>query len=255
MFSMKKEKQSRQSVRKNIAFYISLALCISAVAGAAWNTYGSVGETIEPETSAEESMSEASAVKAANEVSGQNYENSVKDESSVIEISLQEESNPEPKIDKTKLVTVSVPEPSAQQSTENSANTKVSKPIAKGDVIKMYSPKDPIKSETMKDWRTHNGVDISAGDGYPVHAVLSGRVKQMYYDPLLGNVICIESNGGYELFYCGVTNTSIAKEGNTVTAGETIGYIGHIPSEIKDEPHLHLEAKIKGEYIDPTILF
>ena len=34
MFSMKKEKIARKSPKKNISFYISLALCIAAVAGA-----------------------------------------------------------------------------------------------------------------------------------------------------------------------------------------------------------------------------
>ncbi len=251
MFSMKKEKIARKSPKKNISFYISLALCIAAVAGAAWNTYGSIDEYVAPEEESSQGSGSSSALEAANEVSGQKYEAS-EDESSVIEVSVPEESKPESGPDKKELLTPSMPEPSVR---EAASNAKVCKPIEKGDVIKMYSPKNPIRSDTMNDWRTHDGVDISAGEGSPVHAVLSGRVKQLYNDPLLGNVILIESNGGYVLRYCGVTNTSIAKEGCEVTAGETIGYIGIIPSESKDESHLHLEAEINGEAVDPTILF
>lgn len=255
MFSMKKEKLIRKSVRKNIAFYVSLALCISAVAGAAWTTYGSVQEYAKPETNSQESSKETSTLNAANEVSGQSYENSTVPESSVIEISMPEESKTESEPEKVKLLTPSIPEPVSEKSRADTPSNKVSKPIEKGDIIKAYSPKDPIRSETMNDWRTHSGVDISASDGSPVHAVLSGKVDNMYYDPLLGNVICIKSNGGYVLYYCGVTDTSIAKVGNEITSGETIGYIGRIPSEIKDEPHLHLEARINGDLIDPTILW
>ena len=58
MFSMKKEKIARKSPRKNISFYISLALCIAAVAGAAWNTYGSIDEYVE--TGEESSQSSCS---------------------------------------------------------------------------------------------------------------------------------------------------------------------------------------------------
>ena len=242
MFSMKKEKYEKRSPKKNIAFYVSLALCIAAVAGAAWNTYGSIEENAEPYEESSQESSRAKTLEAANEVSGEKYEGSA------IVVSVPEESSGEESI---KLLTPSMPE--SKEPSESFA--KVYKPVEKGDVIKKYSPKDPIQSLTMKDWRTHNGVDISAGQGTPVHAVLSGRVSSMYYDPMLGNVIVIESNGGYILRYCGVTNTSIAKEGNEVSAGETIGYIGEIPSEIKDESHLHLEAEINGEYADPTILF
>ncbi len=235
MFSMKKEKYFRRSPGKNIAFYISLALCISAVAGAAWTTYGSVNEYDDPAPIVEKQ--EKSALDAANEMSGQKYESSVQDES---------------KSDAQS----SVPAQTASKAEEsNAGNSKISKPIAKGEILKPYSPKDPIHSETMNDWRTHPAVDITAKDGEPVHSVLSGRVSRIYTDPLLGNCITIESSGGYELLYSGVTNISLAREGSQVTAGETIGYIGQIPSESKDPTHLHLEAKLNSNPIDPTILF
>lgn len=248
MFSMKKEKERRSSPKRNIAFYVSLGLCIAAVAGAAWNTYGSIDEYAQGTNGAEESSQQSekeAALEAAREVRDQKYEAS-RSESAVPEVSLVSREN-----DNSKQTGSS-----KQESSEAPASTaKVCRPIEKGDVIKAYSPKDPVRSETMNDWRTHEGVDISAGEGSPVHAVLSGRVKSLYNDPLYGNVIVIESSGGYVLRYCGVTNTSIAKEGSTVTAGETIGYIGIIPSESKDESHLHLEATISGEPADPTILF
>ncbi len=252
MYSMKKEKNYRKSPKMNIGFYISLAVCIVAVAGAAWTTYGSIEEYNDMSQDIE--VEQSSTVKVTEEVSGQSYsrpEESSKQESSENkkEVSeVDEESKEESSVSESQTSTKPVV-------TEDVSTQNPSEPIAKGEIIKGFSPKDPIKSETMNDWRTHNGIDISADDGKPVHAILSGKVTKMYDDPLLGNIIVIESSGGYELSYCGVTNTSIAKEGNVVNAGETIGYIGKIPSEISDESHLHLEAKLDGEYIDPKILF
>ena len=251
MYSMKKEKNYRKSPRMNIGFYISLAVCIVAVAGAAWSTYGSIEEY--NDMSQETEVEQSSTVKVTEEVSGQSYSRSE-------ENSKQESSESKKEVSKTETSKVesSVSESNTNTKpavTEEVSTQNPSEPIAKGEIIKGFSPKDPIKSETMNDWRTHNGIDISADEGKPVHAVLSGKVTKMYSDPLLGNIIVIESSGGYELSYCGVTNTSIAKEGNAVNAGETIGYIGKIPSEISDESHLHLEAKLDGEYIDPKILF
>ena len=241
MFSMKKEKYEKRSPKKNIAFYVSLALCIAAVAGAAWNTYGSIEENAEPYEESSQESSRAKTLEAANEVSGEKYEGSA------IVVSVPEESSGEESI---KLLTPSMPE--SKEPSESSA--KVYKPVEKGDVIKKYSPKDPIQSLTMKDWRTHNGIDISGAEGASVHAVESGIVSEIKQDPLLGNIICIKSSD-HELSYCGMTNVSVVEEGVHVMAGETIGYIGTIPSEQNDEPHLHLEAFAGGEHIDPASLF
>lgn len=235
MFDLKKEKYIRRSPGKNIAFYISLALCISAVAGAAWNTYGSIEEynvSDEPEQSITE---ESSVLEAAREVSGEDYPE-------------KEEESSSPEVSKESSIT----EESSKIPSEETSRTY--KPISKGDIIKAYSPEKPVYSETMKDWRTHSGIDISGAEGASVHAVESGTVSGIKQDPLLGNIICIKSSD-HELYYCGMTNVSVVEEGVHVMAGETIGYIGSIPSEQNDEPHLHLEAFAGGKNIDPASLF
>ncbi len=237
MFNLKKEKYIRRSPGKNIAFYISLALCISAVAGAAWNTYGSVEEYSASDEAEQPSKAESSVLEAAKEVSGEDYPEKA-DESSALE---KEESKAQSSDEK----------PSEKPSQESG---RTYKPISKGDIIKTYSPEKPVYSETMKDWRTHNGIDISGAEGASVHAVESGIVSEIKQDPLLGNIICIKSSD-HELSYCGMTNVSVVEEGVHVMAGETIGYIGTIPSEQNDEPHLHLEAFAGGEHIDPASLF
>lgn len=236
MYSMKKEKYLKRSPGKNIAFYISLTLCIAAVAGAAWNTYGTVEEYAEEDIVEQSSPGETSSVEAANEVSGVKYPDAEKSSDAS-----QAESSAESSVQ-------------TSEKQESQETSRTFKPITKGDIIKPYSTENPVFSQTMKDWRTHSGIDISGVEGSPVHAVEAGVVSEIRQDPLLGNVIVVKSSK-YELYYCGLTNVSLVEQGSHVAAGETIGYIGSIPSESEDEPHLHLEAKTGGKYTDPSDLF
>ncbi len=252
MLNMKNERNYKKSPKKNIGFYISLAVCLAAVAGAAWTTYGSIQEYTQP--SDENSIQESKNEKVNEEVSGQKYEKSEIEESSKPETSeIGTESSA--KTSGSEQSSNKTEEASVQQTVAEESEALTAEPIDKGEILKPFSLKNPIKSETMGDWRTHNGVDISAGEGTPVRAIMGGIVKDLYTDPLLGNVIAVEHSGGYESFYCGVTDTSIARKGDNVKAGDTIGYVGKIPSESKDKSHLHLEVKLDGNNMDPTLIY
>lgn len=246
----KNEYQEKKSVQNNIGFYIALAICIVTIAAAAWTTYGSVTEY--RQNTAEDASSSASEVKVNNDVSGQRYE------SSVTQMPVKEESS-ETSAEESSSEESSEPEQSSisEQSfvSDVSRDDRPTQPVENGTIIKVFSPKNPVRSNTTSDWRTHQGIDISAKNGTAVHAVRNGTVKSVYSDPMLGNVICIEHSGGYTAYYCGLTETPVVMEGNTVYAGDTIGYVDIVPFEVLDESHLHLEVKKDGEYVDPTKLF
>lgn len=249
MYSMKKEAKKRKDPRKNIAFYISLAVCIAAVAGAAWSVYGSVSDYITPareitrtpaidtgdtqqESSAEETEQSSAAEKPAPVSSSEGKVQNIP--AKAVDAEPQEKE-----------------EPSAAPVAAEPSSPEVCKPV-EGDTVKPFSPQVPLRSETMKDYRTHSGIDISAGEGTAVKAVMNGTVKKIYSDPMLGSVVCIEHEGGYEAYYCGLTDNPTVSEGDTVEVGGTIGYIGTIPSEKADSPHLHLEIRSGSSLIDPA---
>ncbi len=238
--------QEKKSVKNNAGFYIALAICIVTIAAAAWTTYGSVADYNSRQE--EESSSPASNVEVHHDVSGQKYEESSAGESSM-------EPSPEPSQVEESQTEESSEEPSSEPVQETVAEDHPSPPIEKGTIIKVFSPQNPLQSKTTSDWRTHHGVDIAASEGTPVHAMHNGTVQSVSSDPMLGNVICIEHTGGYTAYYCGLTETSVVKEGSAVASGDTIGYIGIVPSEMLDESHLHLEVTKDGAYIDPTKLF
>ena len=120
------------------------------------------------------------------------------------------------------------------------------------DVSKAYSA-NLIYNEVMKDYRTHNGIDIIASEGENVFASANGKVKGVYEDLLLGNVIEIE-HGEYVFYYCGLSEVKNVNPGDVVTAGNIIGTVGKIPLESSDNTHVHLEVKKNGLYVDPTDL-
>lgn len=252
-----KKYEKQKSPKKNAGFYIALAICMVTVAAAAWTTYGSVMDYSEL---AQEDTEQSDDVKVDKNVSGEKYEESKKETSvqSKIESSVTSESKTESKAEESSKADEK-PQENVKTESETAVKTAVdtsrNPPIENGKIIKKFSPNNPIKSKTMSDWRTHSGIDIAASKGTPVRAVTGGTVKMIYKDALLGNVIVIDHVGGFTAYYCGLTDTPVVKSGNTVSTGDTIGYIGNVPGEILDESHLHLEIKEDNQFVDPATVF
>ena len=119
------------------------------------------------------------------------------------------------------------------------------------DIIKDYSNGEMVESKTMGDWRVHNGVDFGGSAGNEVVAVDRGKVTKVYEDSFLGTIVEIDHGNGMTVRYCGMKEGSCLSEGTEVEKYDKIGSLGHIPVEIAEEDHLHLEVLIDGEYTDP----
>lgn len=239
-------KQKNHNPKKNAGFYIALALCITAIGGAAWTTYSSVldYQTPKEENSAQTESSKANDTPVDKVVSGLEYSKT----ESKAEIS-------EKTANTTLESSTESPEPESSEDSEVSEISQISKPDfvkpIDGKLIKKYSPENPLYSKTMGDWRVHEGIDLSADDGEKVRAYSDGVVKSVYNDELLGYSIKIEHTNGITMTYSGLSPTVLVKEGDSVSCGEYIGAVFTIPSEIMDEVHLHLIAEKDGNLIDP----
>ncbi|MBQ2904672.1 MAG: M23 family metallopeptidase [Clostridia bacterium] len=119
------------------------------------------------------------------------------------------------------------------------------------DIIKDFSNGEMVQSKTMGDWRVHNGVDFGGSAGNKVVAVADGRVTAVYDDSFWGTVVEIDHGNGMTARYCGLRSGSCLPEGSEVKKYDKIGSLGHIPVEISDPDHLHLEILIDGETVDP----
>lgn len=119
------------------------------------------------------------------------------------------------------------------------------------DIIKDFSNGEMVQSKTMGDWRVHNGVDFGGSVGNEVVAVGDGKIISVYDDSFWGTVVEIDHGNGMTARYCGLKSGSCLPEGSEVKKYDKIGSLGHIPIEISDEDHLHLEILIDGEHVDP----
>ena len=126
-------------------------------------------------------------------------------------------------------------------------------PIA-GMTSKDFEIDIPVYSLTMNDYRAHTGVDIAASLGSEVVAASSGVVCRVWSDPMMGQSVTIDH--GDEIYTTYMNLSPEIAEGITVgakvTMGQTIGSVGDTSLiEIAEEPHLHFEIKVDGQYADP----
>ncbi len=95
----------------------------------------------------------------------------------------------------------------------------------------------------------HTGLDFAADTGTPIYAVANGTISSASYDGAYGNKTVQTLDDGTEIWYCHQNGFAVGA-GETVHAGELIGYVGstgHVTG-----PHLHLEVRPGGgDPVDP----
>ena len=99
---------------------------------------------------------------------------------------------------------------------------------------------------------THGGTDIGASYGSAIYAAGSGTVVTAYnnsaYNGGYGNYAMINHGNGIQTLYAHMSVCSVTV-GQTVSAGQTIGYIGSTGRSTG--PHLHFEVRVNGSRVDP----
>lgn len=96
----------------------------------------------------------------------------------------------------------------------------------------------------------HQGLDIAAWWGYNVFAAWDGVVieAQDGWNKGYGTTILIDHGNGVSTRYAHL-ETLLVEPGDTVGAGELIGFVGS--SGASGGPHLHFEVLIDGDLRDP----
>jgi len=121
-----------------------------------------------------------------------------------------------------------------------------------GQIIGKCSLNDLVYCETMEDWRTHNGTDISAKIGDAVKASEDGVVSKVTQDELLGVMVEIDHGNGITSLYGNLQSFDFIKVGTKVKKGDIIGGVGNPGTlEANQGPHLHFEIREKGKLQNP----
>ena len=94
----------------------------------------------------------------------------------------------------------------------------------------------------------HTGVDFASSMGVEVYAWKSGTVVSASWQGGYGNFIVVDHGDGTVSRYAHLSGYAISA-GETVIAGQTIGYVGSTGNSTG--PHLHFEILINGDFVNP----
>lgn len=114
---------------------------------------------------------------------------------------------------------------------------------------KLTSPFGNRESPTAGASTYHQGVDLAAPQGTPVYASRAGRVTVAGYGSAAGYYVSINHLDGYSTMYMHLNNY-VVSSGQTVSAGQLIGYVGR--SGVATGYHLHFGIAYNGAYVNPA---
>ena len=98
----------------------------------------------------------------------------------------------------------------------------------------------------------HAGVDIAAAAGTDVKSMDGGKVTYAGWNNARGYYIRVSHGNNRTTLYQHLNDYTVLK-GDVVKPGQIIGHVGSTGDSTG--PHLHLEMKVDGEYVDPTMFW
>ncbi len=151
-------------------------------------------------------------------------------------------------------------------SSDSAANAPVDDPEKIEDVAMIqpvsgtvgtdFSLTVPVFSETMNDWRVHQGIDFLTEGEAEVYAVADGIVENVYTSELMGLTVEIRHADDTLSIYQSLSGEAKVIEGQEVKQGDLLGMTGvSADSECLEGNHLHFALLRKGVYLDPNDRF
>lgn len=254
-------------------FYIALAICLAGAGTAAWVTVNSTMDSIQSAPFGE-------APQAAEEQKGAGSQLQNVQQEAQVQESLQPSKETQQVEQKAQDVKKDSSPSAADSSSALTQQFSSEEPASSGEpampselpivqekqqpssyslpinskIMAPFSGDNLVENVTMKDWRTHNGIDIKAEVGADILSACNGKVTNIKNDALWGTVVEVTSEDGAVLTYCGFNEKLNVKINDFVETGDKLGVLGEIPCEISLEPHLHFAVKQDGNFVDPLSL-
>ena len=121
-----------------------------------------------------------------------------------------------------------------------------------GDIERSHDTENLSYDVTLRDWRTHEGIDISAPVGATVTASRAGSVESIIDDGLYGTVVTVAHGDGSSSVYANLAELPAVNVDDWVEPGDVIGSVGTTAlCEIGQGTHLHFAIYMDGESLDP----
>lgn len=240
--------------KKNAAFYIALCCCVGII--------GSVGyfsnrhqQTPIPEEQITEKVSEVKILEDPNLKNETEATTAVPTLSPVKPVKTKEAAKEtSAKSDEADVLERDEPEEFYDGETVESVSVipvpSFIKP-AEGEISEKFSGDTLIYNKAMGDWRTHNGIDISAEAGSNVLVSADGTVEQIYTD-YLGNTVVVDHENGYKTKYSNLDIPENLTIGAKLKQGDILAAVSnYCLGENIDTPHLHFEIIKNDVLVDP----
>ena len=139
-------------------------------------------------------------------------------------------------------------------------------------MTRLRVPIDGISIESFKGGfselrgnRLHEGVDIVVPRGTPIHAVEDGTIAKLFFSQFGGITIYQFEDDGLLCFYYAHLQRYAdgLHDGQHVSQGEVLGYVGTSGNAPPGTPHLHFEVSElnrdrkwwQGRPLDPYLVF
>lgn len=123
-----------------------------------------------------------------------------------------------------------------------------------GELERSHSADKLVYDVTMRDWRTHEGIDIEAAIGSTVSASHAGSVESVVDDDFYGTVVTVNHGDGSCTVYANLAELPAVSVGDWVEPGDVIGAVGATAlCESGQGTHLHFAIYVDGSCVDPLI--
>lgn len=234
-------------------FYIALAVSVVAVGTVTYLTLSRLNQVPEGEPSQSNTLENNTewSIPETNSI-GRSETGVPKDTPTVTPESSE---GPVQELPSSSTTESSVPTVKSNNNASSSSSAGAFMMPVSGDILNPFSNGELVKSKTLKEWRTHDGIDIKAAEGTPVKSINDGKVTDIREDSKWGVTIEIEYPGGITAIFSGLASDVKVKKGQQVKMGDVIGAVGNTSIvEASEEMHLHLGMKKDGEWIDPMSL-
>lgn len=129
-------------------------------------------------------------------------------------------------------------------------------PIVVGDFVLTHRPVPGVMTSPFGNrihpifgyLRAHKGIDFNGDLGDDIIAGADGVVLTVGWRNGYGNTVVLSHGNGLTTLYAHMSEVG-ASPGQSVSGGDTIGYVGS--TGWSTGPHLHLELRVEGIAVDP----
>ena len=99
--------------------------------------------------------------------------------------------------------------------------------------------------------RRHEGIDIFAANGTPVHATTEGILIRHGQNSLGGKVVWVRGPAGQRHYYAHLSGFALVAPGERIEPGRVIGYVGNTGNAKNTPAHLHYGIYTRTGAINP----